>query len=280
VVSHPPFEQAVTEHGPVALRVCRAAVGPQPAGRRPPDLTASTDTPPGLLRAIEGLDWPHLADELDTYGFAQSQQLLTTAECASLATLYNDERLFRSTIDMARHRFGSGQYRYFAYPLPETVATLRAAFYPHLVPIARAWATKLGRPAPWPDTLDDWLGRCHRAGQTRPTPLLLRYGTGDWNALHQDLYGESVFPLQVVIGLDAPHVDYCGGEFVMVEQRPRAQSRGHSATLDQGQAIIFTTRDRPVPSARGWSSIPMRHGVSTVRSGRRRALGLVFHDAT
>ena len=197
-----------------------------------------------------------------------------------IAGLYDDHEQFRSTIDMARHRFGEGEYRYFGRPLPGVVTELRAAFWPRLLPVAREWAERLGQPAAWPDDLDEWLEQCHRAGQTRPTPLILRYGPGDWNALHRDLYGDLVFPLQVVVGLDRAGDDYTGGEFVVVEQRPRAQSRGTSTTVGQGQALIFTTRDRPVPSARGWSKAPMRHGVSVVRSGRRHTLGLVFHDAT
>jgi hypothetical protein len=159
------------------------------------------------------------------------------------------------------------------------VADLREGFYPHLLPIAHEWAARLGRPAPWPDTLAEWLDDCHRAGQTRPTPILLKYQAGDWNALHRDLYGDLVFPLQVVIGLDRPGVDHVGGEFLLVEQRPRAQSRGTVTSLPQGRGLIFTTRDRPVKSSRGWSASPVRHGVSTVRSGRRHTLGLVFHDA-
>ena len=186
---------------------------------------------------------------------------------------------FRATIDMQRYRFGSGQYRYFDHPLPDLVTELREAFYPHLLPIVREWAEKLGRPAPWPDTFAEWLDDCHRAGQDRPTPILLKYQAGDWNALHRDLYGDLVFPLQVVIGLDKPGVDHEGGEFLLVEQRPRAQSRGTVTTLPQGQGLIFTTRDRPVESARGWSAAPVRHGVSTVRFGIRHTLGLVFHDA-
>ncbi len=156
---------------------------------------------------------------------------------------------------------------------------MREAFYPHLLPIARDWAEKLGRPAPWPDTLGEWLDQCHRAGQTKPTPILLRYKQNDWNALHRDLYGDLVFPLQVVINLDKPGVDHVGGEFLLVEQRPRAQSRGTATLLPQGHGLIFTTRDRPVASARGWSTSPVRHGVSVVRQGIRRTLGLVFHDA-
>ncbi|SFJ67737.1 hypothetical protein SAMN05421835_107211 [Amycolatopsis sacchari] len=223
------------------------------------------------------LDWAALAAELDEYGCALTPRLLTPDQCRELAALYDEPRHFRATIDMARYRFGAGQYRYFRYPLPEPVAALRAAFYPHLLPIARDWAARLGHPAPWPDDLEEWLARCHDAGQTRPTPILLRYGPGDWNALHRDLYGDLVFPLQVVFGLDT---DYTGGEFLLVEQRPRAQSRGTATALKQGHALIFTTRDRPVRSSRGWSAAPVRHGVSTVRTGRRHTLGLVFHDAT
>jgi uncharacterized protein len=228
---------------------------------------------------VDALDWAGLAAEIDASGSAQTAPVLTPDECREIAALYDDAGRFRSTIDMARFRFGSGQYRYFDHPLPDVVARLRAAFYPHLLPIAREWAARLGRPAPWPDTLDEWLGLCHAAGQGKPTPILLRYVAGDWNALHRDLYGDLVFPLQAVIGLDEPGVDHTGGEFLTVEQRPRAQSRGYAATLQQGRGIVFTTRDRPVRSARGWSAAPMRHGVSTVRSGVRHTLGLVFHDA-
>ncbi|TDU90004.1 hypothetical protein EV138_3586 [Kribbella voronezhensis] len=224
-------------------------------------------------------DWKQLTAELDSVGCALTPQLLTPAQCAEISGLYDEVERFRATIDMQRYRFGSGQYRYFDHPLPELVAALRAAFYPHLLPIAREWADRLGKPAPWPDTLDEWLDDCHHAGQTRPTPILLRYQAGDWNALHRDLYGDLVFPLQVVIGLDRPGVDHVGGEFLLVEQRPRAQSRGTVTPLPQGQGLIFTTRDRPVESARGWSAAPVRHGVSTVRSGIRHTLGLVFHDA-
>jgi hypothetical protein len=180
---------------------------------------------------------------------------------------------------MAPRRFGRGQYRYFADPVPGPVSALRAGFWPHLLPVARDWAGKLGRPAPWPDDFPAWLDQCHAAGQQRPTPLLLSYGPGDWNALHQDLYGELYFPLQVVIGLDAPGTDHTGGEFLLVEQRPRAQSRGTATLIPQGHGLVFTTRDRPVASARGWSAAPVRHGVSVIRSGRRHTQGQVFHDA-
>jgi hypothetical protein len=225
------------------------------------------------------LDWTAISATLDELGSSPTGPVLDPGECKALAQLYGDDRRFRSTIDMARFRFGQGQYRYFERPLPRLVADLRAAFWPHLLPVARSWAKRLGRPAPWPDRLDEWLEQCHAAGQTRPTPLLLRYGPGDWNALHRDLYGELVFPLQVVIGLDRPGMDYAGGEFITLEQRPRAQSRGTTSAIEQGHGLVFTTRDRPVPSRRGWSAAPMRHGVSVLRSGRRHTLGLVFHDA-
>jgi hypothetical protein len=229
---------------------------------------------------VAALDWPSAVAELDEFGCATVGQVLTPRECRDVSALYEQMELFRSTVDMARHRFGQGQYRYFAYPLPELVAQLRAAFYPRLLPVAQDWAGKLGWPAPWPGELAEWLDICHAAGQTRPTPILLRYRAGDWNALHRDLYGELVFPLQVVICLDEPGVDHTGGEFMMVEQRPRAQSKGTVRALRQGEALIFTTRDRPVPSRRGWSAAPMRHGVSTLLSGTRHTLGLVLHDAT
>jgi uncharacterized protein len=229
---------------------------------------------------VDGLPWLDATAMLDDLGCALTGTVLDPRECRGLVDLYDDDTRFRATIDMARHRFGEGQYRYFAPPLPEVVTELRAAFWPHLLPIARDWASRLRRPAPWPDRLDDWLEQCHAAGQTRSTPLMLRYGPGDWNALHRDLYGDLVFPLQVAIGLDAPGVDYTGAEFVVVEQRPRAQSRATASVIGQGDALVFTTRDRPLRSARGWSAAPMRHGVSVLRSGRRHTLGLVFHDST
>lgn len=226
------------------------------------------------------LDMTDVAERLDADGCALLPQLLTADECAAIAALYEKPELFRSTIDMARYRFGSGQYRYFDRPFPERVAELREEWYPRLLPIARDWWTRLGRTAEWPDTLEEWLEICHAAGQVRATPILLRYETGDWNALHRDLYGDKVFPLQVVINLSAPGEDHTGGEFVLVEQRPRAQSRAITTLIPQGHGLVFTTRDRPIPSKRGWTAAPMRHGVSTIRSGRRLALGLVFHDAT
>ncbi|MBY8878744.1 2OG-Fe(II) oxygenase [Actinacidiphila acidipaludis] len=232
-----------------------------------------------LAARVAATDWDAVGAELDAHGSALTGPLLTAGECHAIAGLYDDESLFRSTVDMARHRFGSGRYRYFTHDLPAPVAALRAAFYPLLLPVARTWADRLGRPAPWPDRLDEWIAMCHEAGQTRSAQILLRYGAGDWNALHRDVFGDMVFPLQVVVGLDAPGADFTGGEFLMTEQRPRAQSRGSATVLPQGRGLVFTTRDRPVRSSRGWSTAPMRHGVSTVRSGRRHTLGLVFHDA-
>ncbi|GAA3119995.1 2OG-Fe(II) oxygenase [Streptomyces echinatus] len=238
-----------------------------------------TPTRAEVRRRAARTDWTTLAAGLDEHGSAPTEELLTPAECADLAALYEKPELFRTTVDLARHRFGSGEYRYFTHDLPAPVAALRAALYPRLLPVARDWAARLDRPAPWPDSLDEWLDRCHAAGQDRSAQILLSYGPGDWNALHRDVFGELVFPLQVVIALDAHGTDYTGGEFLMVEQRPRAQSRGTASVLRQGHGLVFTTRDRPLRTRRGWSAGAVRHGVSTVRSGRRRTLGLVFHDA-
>ncbi|MFI0422756.1 2OG-Fe(II) oxygenase [Spongiactinospora sp. 9N601] len=228
---------------------------------------------------VAAIDQDALAEEMNAHGCAPTGPLLTADECRDIAALYDEPALFRSTVDMERLRFGRGRYRYFNRPFPAPIEELRQALYPRLLPIARDWAARLGRPAPWPDTLDEWLDMCHRAGQTKSTQILLRYRAGDWNALHRDLYGDLVFPMQVVVGLDEPGGDYTGGEFLMVEQRPRAQSRGTVTLLRRGHGLVFTTRDRPVASARGWSAAPVRHGVSTVRAGLRRTLGLVFHDA-
>lgn len=228
---------------------------------------------------VDAGDWDAITAEIDEYGGALLPSLLTAGETARIRSWYTDDGLFRATINMGRHRFGEGEYRYLKAPYPEPVERLKQALYPRLLPIARDWWAKLGRPAPWPDTLDEWLRICHDAGQAKSTAILLRYGPGDWNALHRDLYGDLVFPLQVVIGLDAPGTDHTGGEFLLVEQRPRAQSRGTVTTLGQGQALVFSTSVRPVPSQRGFTAAPVRHGVSVVRSGRRRTLGLVLHDA-
>ena len=241
-------------------------------------MTAATATGRYAER-IDAADWDGVARELDNYGCALLPRLLTAAECARIAGLYDQPEHFRATIDMARHRFGEGQYRYFAAPFPEPVDALRHGLYRRLLPAARDWYARLGLQAEWPDSLDEWLEICHAAGQRRPTPILLRYETGGWNALHRDLYGDKVFPLQVVVNLSDPGADHTGGEFLLVEQRPRAQSRGTATLIPQGHGLVFTTRDRPVASARGWSAAPVRHGVSVIRSGRRHTLGLVFHDA-
>ncbi len=228
---------------------------------------------------VDSGDWDAITAELNDFGGALLPRLLTDDEADAIKRLYPDDGLFRATIDMRRYRFGEGEYRYFHQPYPEPIEALKQALYPRLLPIARDWWAKLGRESPWPDTLDDWLDMCHAAGQKKSTAILLKYGAGDWNALHRDLYGELVFPLQVVINLSDPGVDHTGGEFLLVEQRPRAQSRGTSTLLPRGHGFVFTTRERPVRSARGWSASPVRHGVSAVRSGERFTLGLVFHDA-
>ena len=228
---------------------------------------------------VAAVDWTTVAADLDNYGCALTGPLLSPAEAVGIASLYTDDTRFRSTINMGRHRFGEGEYRYLAEPFPAAVTELKQALYPRLLPIARDWRTRLGRQTPWPDTLDDWLDMCHAVGQAKSTPILLKYGAGDWNALHRDLYGNLVFPLQVVINLSNPGVDHTGGEFLLYEQRPRAQSRGTATLIPHGHGLVFTTRDRPVPSRRGWSAAPVRHGVSVIRSGQRVTLALVFHDA-
>jgi len=228
---------------------------------------------------VDAGDWEAIAAEVNSLGGALLPELLTTGEAVEIRDLYDQAGYFRSTVNMGRHRFGEGEYRYFQTPYPVPVERLKQALYPRLLPIARDWAAKLRRPAPWPDTLDEWLRMCHDAGQGKPTAILLRYQAGDWNALHRDLYGDLAFPLQVVINLNEPGADHSGGEFLLVEQRPRAQSRGTVTLLPQCRGYLFTNRDRPVRSARGWSAAPVRHGVSVIRSGQRHTLGLVFHDA-
>lgn len=225
------------------------------------------------------LDWQRIGADLDTQGWALTGPLLTPEECAETAALYNDDPRFRSRVVMARHGYGQGEYRYFAYPLPDRVQMLRESLYPPLARIANGWAEQLGETQRFPDTLDEMLARCHNAGQVRPTPLLLTYGPGDYNCLHQDLYGEHVFPLQAAVLLDAPGDDFTGGEFVLVEQRPRQQSRAQVVPLAQGEAVIFAVRERPATGSRGIHRRALRHGVSTVRGGRRRTLGIIFHDA-
>jgi len=242
--------------------------------------SVQTETPePTLSDRVAGLDWHALRAQLDAQGFAQSPPLLTEQECHALRALF-DAGSFRTTIDMARHRFGSGRYRYFAHPLPGAIQALRAAFYAQLAPIANAWAALLGgSDAAFPPQHEEFLARCHAAGQERPTPLLLRYGPGDWNALHQDLYGDIAFPFQVLTPLSQPGVDFEGGELVLLEQRPRAQNRAHVLAPRQGSFVIFPTEHRPQRGARGYHKVKLRHGVSTLTRGSRTTLGIIFHDA-
>ena len=232
-----------------------------------------------LTTELPADDALRLWDDLDQRGHAVTPPLLTPEECAGLAALYDEPGPWRSRVDMARHRFGLGEYKYFDYPLPEPVARLRAAFYPLLAPLANAWQECLRLPERFPADLDTYLAECHAAGQTRATPLVLRYGEDGYNCLHQDIYGEKAFPLQLMVMLSPPS-SYEGGEFLLVEQIPRAQSRGTALTLTQGQGIIWPTRYRPARGARGFYRVAVRHGVSTVRSGRRHTLGVIFHDAT
>ena len=220
-----------------------------------------------------------LAANLDARGWALLPGLLDPATCTAIAAGYDAPEQFRSQVVMARHGFGRGEYRYYRYPLPDPIARLRAALYPRLASIANRWHERLGLPARFPAEHADFLARCHEAGQARPTPLLLRYGPGDYNCLHQDLYGEHVFPLQAAILLSRPGEDFAGGEFVLTEQRPRMQSRVEVVPLAQGDAVVFAVNHRPVAGSRGDYRVAMRHGVSTLRSGRRHTLGIIFHDA-
>ena len=237
-------------------------------------------TPPAVADRVDSLDWAALSERLDRDGFAVTGQLLTDAECEELAALFDGGR-FRSTIDMARHRFGDGRYRYFDYPLPDPIADLRTSFYAHLAPVANRWSERLGGAADaFPAAHGALLERCRTAGQERPTPLILRYGEGDWNALHQDLYGDVYFPFQVLTVLSEPGADYEGGQLVLLEQRPRAQSRAHVLTPPRGAFVIFPTQVRPNAGKRGYHRVGMRHGVSTITSGSRTALGIIFHDAS
>jgi uncharacterized protein len=235
--------------------------------------------PPPLAQRVAGLDWPRIEADLDAQGYASTGPLLTADECRTLAGLYPEDGPFRSRVVMARHGFGRGEYKYFAYPLPAEVAALRTAAYPYLAPVANRWAESMGQPVRYPETLEAFLARCHAAGQQRPTPLLLRYGPGDHNCLHQDLYGELAFPLQLALLLNEPGRDFAGGEFVLVEQRPRQQSRPEVVPLRQGEAVIFATSHRPTQGSRGPYRVTMRHGVSRVRAGSRHTLGIIFHDA-
>ena len=246
------------------------------SAKAPPSGAADNPT---IRHRVDGLNWDGLAQQLDATGHAITPPLLSPDECEEVAGLFEGGR-FRSTIEMARHRFGDGRYRYFDHPLPDTISALRAWFYPHLATIANRWAELLRGDSPtFPLEHSELLERCHAAGQTRPTPLILRYGEGDWNAMHQDLYGAVYFPFQILTVLSRPGEDFDGGQFVLLEQRPRAQSRAHVLTPPQGAFVIFPTRERPNRGSVGYHRVGLRHGVSTVTRGQRTALGIIFHDA-
>jgi hypothetical protein len=234
----------------------------------------------GIAARVDAVDWAQAENELDAQGCAILKRLLAPDECRALAALYPDDARFRSRVVMGRHGFGRGEYRYFAYPLPDPIAGLRPALYGRLQGLANRWNEAMGIDIRYPERHDAFLKRCHAAGQTRPTPLLLQYETGDYNCLHQDLYGEHVFPLQVAILLSKPGRDFTGGEFVLTEQRPRMQSRAEVVPLTQGDAVAFAVHHRPVQGTRGTYRVNLRHGVSRIRSGRRHTLGVIFHDAT
>ena len=225
------------------------------------------------------LDWARIAGDINAHGYTIATGMLTAAECTALVRCYADEELFRSRIKMERHGYGRGEYKYFDYPLPDTVAALRTALWPHLAAIANEWNAKMNIDTHYPPDHREYLARCHDAGQTRPTPLILKYGAGDYNCLHQDLYGEHVFPLQIAFLLSSPGSDFTGGEFVLTEQRPRMQSRAEIVPLARGDGVIFAVHHRPVQGTRGIYRVNMRHGVSRLRSGHRHTLGIIFHDA-
>ena len=232
-----------------------------------------------IARRLAALDWTAIGDSLDRLGYATTGPLLSVEECAGLIGLYGEAGRFRRRVIMQHHGYGRGEYQYFAYPLPALVGQLRRAIYPHLTPVARRWNERLGREVEIPETLDEYLALCHAAGQTRPTALVLKYGVDDFNCLHQDLYGPLVFPLQLTLLLSRPGVDFTGGEFLLVEQRPRAQSRGEVVPLVQGEAVIFAVNHRPAQGTRGPYRVALRHGVSRLRSGERFTLGVILHDA-
>ena len=238
-----------------------------------------TSPPSPITGRVGAIDWAQTRAELDAQGCAVIEKLLTQQQCADIAALYPDDTHFRSRIVMGRHGFGRGEYKYFSYPLPDIIAELRPALYAPLSGIANRWNAAMGIDISYPDSHEAFLKRCHAAGQTRPTPLLLQYGAGDYNCLHQDLYGEHVFPLQVAILLSEPGRDFAGGEFVLTEQRPRMQSRAEVVPLRQGDAVVFAVHHRPVQGTRGFYRVTMRHGVSRIRSGQRFTAGVIFHDA-
>jgi hypothetical protein len=232
-----------------------------------------------MAERIDAIDWCYVADELDRFGCATLPGLLRDSECNALSALYPRDELYRSRVVMGRHGFGRGEYKYFGYPLPDIVGELRASVYPHLVPVANRWNETMHIDVRYPRAHDAFLRRCHEAGQTRPTPLILQYAADDYNCLHQDLYGEHVFPIQLAILLSKPGADFTGGEFVLTEQRPRMQSRAEVVPLDKGDAVVFAVHHRPVQGTRGAYRVNMRHGLSRLRSGHRHTLGVIFHDA-
>ncbi len=241
--------------------------------------TSPVALPTTMLERVNAIDWVRVSNDLDAQGSAVTEGLLPSKECERLAMLYSRAELFRRRIVMSHHHFGRGEYQYFRYPLPDFIEHLRNVIYPHLVPIANRWNTAMGIEVRFPKRHEDFLARCHQAGQNKPTPLMLKYEVDDYNCLHQDLYGEHVFPLQLAILLSEPHKDFTGGEFVMTEQRPRMQSRPIVVPIRQGDGVIFAVHHRPVRGGRGWYRVNLRHGVSRVRSGQRYTVGIIFHDA-
>ena len=233
----------------------------------------------GLERQVEDLDWTRIGEDLDAFGFATTEALLDAKACHALARTYDHDAVFRSHVVMRRHGFGEGEYKYFSYPLPDPIERLRQAVYPKLAPIANRWMAAMGMTHRYPEALDAFLARCHQAGQQRPTPLLLKYQAGDYNCLHQDLYGEQFFPIQLAILLSEPEIDFEGGDFVLTEQRPRMQSRAEVVPLAQGEGVLFAVSERPKQGTRGTYRVKMRHGVSRVRRGHRYTTGIIFHDA-
>jgi len=243
------------------------------------ETTASSIPFEGALKRVSALDWQQIEEQLDEQGSALLQGVLSPEECDALAALYPEESIFRSRVVMGRHGFGRGEYKYFSYPLPPLISGLRTSLYPRLAPVANRWNEAMGIEVRYPEKHVDFLQRCHDAGEVRPTPLLLQYGPGDYNCLHQDLYGEHVFPIQVALLLSEPQRDFNGGEFVLTEQRPRMQSRPEVVPLRQGDAVAFAVHHRPVQGTRGTYRVNLRHGVSRLRSGQRHTVGIIFHDA-
>jgi hypothetical protein len=249
------------------------------AGRKPEVKDAEAPAHRSLAQRVGAIDWFDVEEGLNAYGCAMLRNLFSSEECDALTALYPRDALFRSRVVMARHGFGRGEYKYFAYPLPSLIGDLRTALYPRLAPVANRWNEVMGIDVRYPAAHAEFIERCHAAGQTRPTPLMLQYATDDYNCLHQDLYGEHVFPLQVAILLSEPGADFTGGEFVMTEQRPRMQSRTEVVPLGKGDAVVFAVHHRPVQGTRGPYRVNLRHGVSRLRSGQRHTLGVIFHDA-